>query len=243
MENFTYSQKSLNFFTGIQTVLYILLVDMNYEVLVTINDCEYRNLNNVSILYYNSYTNIGPSFGLFSPVLNNPGHCTIIFNSLSVYNNRGNGFKNLLACKFHGCWVAKLTLKIFNSKFLNNIKINSVINIDNNNPCFSKQPVFLYLRSSSISFNQVMNLILINGRIKETNVWSIFVVYSNCTISSNHHKNGKSVIVLTAAYMKWIKVSVTNNSFYESVVKVCSSVMEIKYSSNISCNYVRYCMF
>ena len=40
--------------------------------------------------------------------------------------------------------------------------------------------------------------------------------------------------------MRWFKVSVTNNSFYESVVKVYSSVMLIKYLCNISCNHVRY---
>ena len=240
LHNFTYSQKLQNNFTGSQTVFYILLINMNYKVNVRINYCEYKNLYNVSILQYTSYTNIGPSIGLFSPVLNNPGHCTIYFDSLSVYNNSEDGFKNLLAFKFHGCWVAKLTLKIFNSKFLNNININSAINIDNNKPCFAKQPVFLYLHSSSISFNQAMNLILINERITEANVWSVFAAYRNCIISSNYHKNGKNLIVLNAAYMKWAEVSITNNSFYESVVKLYSSVMDIKSSSNISCNHVRY---
>ena len=55
IQNFTYSQ-GLHSYTGIQTVLFILLINIKYDVSVKIYDCEYKNLHNVGVLYYVSYT-------------------------------------------------------------------------------------------------------------------------------------------------------------------------------------------
>ena len=151
IQNFTYSQKSLNLLTGIQTVLYILLVNMKYGVLVKLYDCEYRNLHNVSILYYNSYTYLGLQVGLFHPEQRCIGHHGIYFNNLSVYNNTGNGSLNLFVFKYHICWASVMQyVKISNSKFHNNININSVITVDNNKPCLTKQPTILTFYSCTI---------------------------------------------------------------------------------------------
>ena len=54
------------------------------------------------------------------------------------------------------------------------------------------------------------------------------------------NKNGKSLIVLNTAHMRWDAISITNNSFYENVVKLFISSVQIKSSSNVSNNHVRY---
>ena len=197
-------------------------------------------MHNVSILYYISYRNVEHMVA-FYPTQHYSGYRRLYINNFTVYNCSGNHLINLLVFKYHSCWVAlSQILSIYNSKFYNNININSVIAIENSNPCLTKQSAVSRFQNCNISFNQAMNIISINERLTETNDWSVVAMYKNCSISSNNHKNGKSIIVLNAAHMRWFKVTVTNNSFYESVVKVYSSVMLIKFSSNISHNHVRY---
>ena len=200
IQNFTYRQKSLNPYTEIQTVLYILLDNVKYKVLLTIYDCEYRNLHNVSILYYISYRNVEHIMVASYSTQRYSGHRNLLISNLTVYNCSGNHLINLLVFKYHSCWVALLqSLSIYNSKFYNNININSVITIDNSNPCLTKQSVVSRFHNCSISFNQATNLISINERLTDTNDWSVVTLYHNCSISSNNHKNGNSVIVLNAA--------------------------------------------
>jgi len=55
IQNFMYSQE-LHSYAGIQTVLLILFINIKYDVSVSMVNCKYKGLHNVSILYYVSYT-------------------------------------------------------------------------------------------------------------------------------------------------------------------------------------------
>ena len=236
--NLTYSQE-LHSYTGIQTVLFILLINIKYDVSVKIYYCEYKNLHNVSVLYYVSYTDSGPAG---STLAYNEGKRKLYFNELKVHNNSGNGLINLLVIKYHDC-RAKIKLywlffTISSSEFSYNVQINSVFTILNSSPCLIKQPALITIEKCSIKCNQAVYLLSVNKKLRGTYDWSVIIICRYCTMSLN--KNGKSLMMLNTAHMTLDAISITNNSFYVNVAKLFLSCMRIQSLSNVSNNHVRY---
>jgi len=102
IQNFTYSQMLCSNYsiTGVQNVLYTIILHLPYTVRVVINllDTEYKNLHNVTVLYYYCYSYARASLQGYSK-----GNSRLNINNIKVYNNTGNSVTNLLVVKVINC--------------------------------------------------------------------------------------------------------------------------------------------
>ena len=237
IQRFSYKQEFYGRMRGysVQNVFRILLLHTRYNVIVNIVNGEYRNLWNVCVVRYTGYRR--PHY-VYS------GNHRFFIQNCEVYNNTDNGLTDLLSVDIYNChqsYLLKSTaVYIYNTIFYYNSNMSSIISIATNYPCLTQDLVFMRICNCSFTHNKVTNVVANNEQFfSGQSRWSIYIVFESSSVSFNIHKKGTNLMLLISAQVKFMNVTITNNTFYKSVLKLQQSVLRIKYIVNMSNNQVR----
>ena len=238
IQNFTYRQiLYLNYsITGVQNVLYIIILQPQFRVYINLIDTEFKNLYNATMLYYYYYANIN--------FLNHfrTGKSKLNINNITAYNNSGNSLADLLVVKVVNCYLNYLlgrTILFSGSRFYGNINMNSIITLVISGLCLTQFPVVVRFTECDISHNHAANIMKVTEKQNGQGHWSVLIIFTEVNIFSNMHGDGRGLLLLNTAYIKIHYLKITNNSYFKSIIKFHLSLFTITRSLYISSNYVR----
>ena len=224
--------------TGVQNVLYIIILHLPYTVSVVINllDTECKNLHNVTVLYYYCHSYAKTSVQGYST-----GNSRLNIKNIKVYNNTGNSVTDLLVVKVFNCYLTVLrgrTISFSKSYFYSNINIRSIITFVIISPCLTRYPAIIQIIKCDISYNHAAN-ISVNEQQNQQSQWSAFFTIMELNISYNMHTDGMGLILFNTAYVKFSNVKITSNGYYRNIIKFYLSTFKVQHSLAISSNCVR----
>ena len=209
----------------LQYAITVLLFQENTNVSFIINNMNFNDLKYVSALYY-----YGETCGIYASNRITLNNC-VISNNIG-YNSNTDGYSKFKMFEIilhnRGCFDAAL-LKYFcnqqhniinfiNCKFLDNHNISSVIHVT---PASSRSVTgYIYVTNSLFHSNHNSHFLILKS--DTDNVWqfSNYIHIRSTDISSNRHSKGQDLLSTTNCYIKIENTSITNNSFYESIMKL-----------------------
>ena len=223
---------------SLQYAITLLLFQKNANVSFNVNNTNFSNLINVSLIYY-----YGETCGIF------------VRNVLQLTNcilSNNTGFSNFKMVEIilynKGCFDAALLeqycnqqynrITFVNCKFVGNQNITSMIYVT---PA-SSRGVTGYINVINSSFCSNYNTHFLNLESDTDNVWQLsnYITIEATTISSNRHLDGKNLISATNCWMKFIgSTFITNNSLYKSIIKLHLSGATFQYNITITANVAR----
>ena len=218
----------------------LLLLQKHYNVSVTIHGTTFSNFSNTGALYY-----YGETCGLC--VQN-----SLTIKNCVVSNNIGSlTMFHILLYNF-GCFGRAVikqnynqqynNISFINCKFSNNFNISSVIYVI---PANSRVITgYFMIESSVFCNNNKTHFFNMDKDIAIAWPWkfSNYVIIFNTTISSNSHSNGRDIIFMKNAWIRFMgPIVITHNYLYENVVKlhITSTRAVFECHIDISHNIVR----
>jgi len=222
-----------------QNVLSILTIQLLYNTTIKVVNCSFSDLHNASVLYY-----YGESCG--TNIKN-----MLVFWNCQIHNNAGDMLTQMFLILAHNngsifssedskqkCDRCTNFIKFFNSSFINNSNIHTMISIVPINTLSSNLKVTIL----GCKFNQNYIVQLLKSQTYAELLWQMshYIVILNTDISFNTHENGLGLISLANGIIKFAEnVNISNNSYYASVVNLYLSVLKFHGSCDISYNTVR----
>ena len=239
IQNFTYRQILYSNYsiTGVQNVLYIIILQPQFRVDIKLRDTEFKNLYNATMLYYYYY---GRKVGFLHYFA--IGESSLRIKNITAYNNSGNSLTDVLVIQVFNCNLNYLLGRIImfsESHFYDNINMNSIITLIISRPCLTQYPVVVKFIKCDINYNHAANIIKVNEKQNGQSQWSVLIIFFKLNISSNMHGDGRGLMSLDTAYIKINYLEITNNSYYRSIINVHLSDLAITHSLYISRNHVR----
>ena len=240
IQNFTYRQilHSNYSITGVQNVLYIIILQPQYKVDINLLDTEFKNLYNATTLYYYYYGDI-VNYQYRSRIM---GRSRLNIKNIKAYNNSGNSLTDMFVVKALNCYLHFLLgryILFSETHFYGNINMNSILTLVISSPCLIKYPVFVRFTKCDISYNHAANIIKVNEKQNGQSQWSVLIIFIELSISSNMHGDGRGLLLLNTAYIRIYYVKIINNSYFKSIIKFHHSIVVIRHCLYISNNYVR----
>ena len=127
-----------------------------------------------------------------------------------------------------------------NCDFTNNTRMNSLINIVLKHN--EQLNVFVKIRKSNVCFNNKLQFINTNSELKLLKALSHTIIISATKILSNScaFKNRINLISVTSGVIEFEDSIIANNTNFEVIVKLHSSLLQFEGFTNFSGNHVRY---
>ena len=223
--------------------LRFIMMHKEYSVKIQVEDTNFSDLLNSGALLY---------YGESCRNLNKQGF--LMFLNCKTNNNKGNGFISMFLIEIHSkdsifditksnhlCSKLANYISFRNCEFVNNTKMNSLINVVLKHN--EQLNVFVKIIKSNICLNKELQLINTDSELKLLKALSHTIVISASKILSNTcaAKDRLSLITVTSGVIKFEHSAViANNMNFENVVQLHSSLLQFKGSTNFSGNYARY---
>ena len=224
--------------------LRLIMMHKEYSVKIQVEDTNFSDLlNSGALLYYGESCrkeNI---------------HSNLTFSNCKITSNNGNGngFINMFLIEIHShnsilditepfYLCSKLANHIMLTKcdFFNNTNMNSLINIllEHN----QQLNMLVLIVESNIQCNNELQFINIDSEVKLLKALSYTIIISASNISSNicAAKNRTDLITLTSGMMQLENSVITNNTNFENIIQLYSSLLLFKDITVFSKNHVRY---
>ena len=213
-----------------------------YILQVYIKNSIFSNLKNSSILCYYGKDNYVHSCKRTvmitnSTFSNNTGHPQL--NMFYIVLNSSSSFSDIYLMNTHEHRTLQNNIKFSNCIFTRNINMEAIIYI---RPPITNAIIgyILIIRST---FHKNINTSFIKVRKQS---WNIFYITTYLTliavnVSYNEHEDGDSLILITNGRILFVKsVLILQNSYYENIINLQSSMLVFRHYNEISGNYARY---
>ena len=225
--------------------LRLIMMHKEYNVTIQVENSSFTGLYNSSaLLYYaESCRNANKrSLLRFSgcEIKNNAGNRLISMFLIEIYSHSSIFY---IVRSNHLCSKLANIILFENSDFINNTKMNSLINV------LLKQNeqlnVVVTIRKCNICFNDKLQLINTDSELKLLKAISYTIKIYDTKILSNSCavKNRLSLITLTSGILLLRNSVIIDNSNFESIVKLHSSLLQFEGSTIFSGNYARYILW
>ena len=225
IKNFIFTQTFC--FHKTQNVFLMLLnhIEKRFLIVITIMNTKLKGLCNARILCYHSVLNSEP--------------IEINFKNCYIYNNTANISPDLSVL-----FLLTLTrsnsdfVNISNTKFYKNVNLSSIIAVTNDHT--TSHTFSVEINNCSFNHNQVMNIIKIIYKVIEERGKLVNMEIYNTNITNNKHGNGNSLILTNNGDLFFSNTKITNNNYYENIVRLNKSSMIIENYVVISNNFARH---
>ena len=226
--------------------LRLIMMQTNYHVKIEVKDTSFTDFFNSSALLYYAES---CRFPLRQSVL--------IFSNCKINNNKGNVFISMFLIEIHNhenifdiapnyvkskSLYSKLAnnISFINCDFVNNTKMNSLINIVLKHN--EQLNMLVLIRESNICFNNELQFINTDSELKLLKALSYTIIINATKILSNSCavKDRINLITLTSGIIKFNNSVIANNSNFENIVQLHSSLLQYEGVTKFSGNYVRY---
>ena len=220
----------------LQYAITLLLPQNNTKVIIIIKNTIFKNLRNVSALYYH-----GETCGV-------QAKNKVVFVNCIIFNNTGI----LQLFEIHLCNLNCLNPKIgadkrnqqYNNftfvkcRFINNHNITSIIHVT---PVSSRYITgYIYITNSSFCNNINTHFLILES--DRDSLWqtSNYIRIETINISSNRHSEGYNLLSATNCVILFMgNVVITNNSLFENIIKIYISFCFFQHNITITNNTVR----
>ena len=228
--------------------LRFIMMHKEYNVKIQVEDTNFSDLlNSRALLYYgeacrNAYKQTSLTF-YNCKVNNNSGNETIDMFIIRIYNFDYSFDTDISIVKNKSkdlCSKLGNSITFRNCDFINNTMINSLIKmVLKHNEQLS---VFVVIKNSNICYNNGLQLITTDSELKLLKALSHTIIISATKILSNScaAKNRISLISLSSGIIKFEDSVIGNNTSFENIVKLHSSLLQFEGFTNFSGNYARY---
>ena len=226
LRNFTYQQQYC--LSTVNDNIFYMVFIYNERIEVYITRTTIKNLCNARAIYY--YYNL----------MNEPHK--LIFYNCKIYNNTASNLVQLHLFLFSvGSSLSTSrsrehsSLRIFNCTFYRNVNLSSIINVRSTSSDCALQ---LSVNECNFHHNHIPNIIKQTSR--EVN-WRqlVTVVITSTVIFSNTFNEGHNLISMDNGVISFHKSIIINNIFYDNIVKLSLSSMNIG-SLYIFSNHARH---
>ena len=222
--------------------LKLIMMHKEYNVTVHVKNSKFTDLFNSSALLYYAES-----------CRNAYKQSHLIFSDCKINNNKGNGFTSMFLIEIHShsnildivkpnhlCSKLANYISFINCDFVNNMKMNSLINVLLNNN--EQLNIVVKIYKCNICFNDELQFTNTDSELKLLKALSYTIIISATNISSNlcATKNRLSLITLTSGMLKLQNSVISNNSNFENIIQLHSSLLRYEGFTNFSSNYARY---
>ena len=225
--------------------LRVIMLNKEYSVKILVKDTNFSDLLNSRLLLYHG-----------EACRNAYVQSSLMFSNCKANNNRGNKFTDMFIVKIynrhysfdfdvqnksnHLCSKFSNIITFRNCDFINNTKMNSLINMVLKHN--EQLNVFVVIRNSNICFNSGLQLVNTDSELKLIKALSHTIIINNTNILSNSctAKNRISLISLTSGIIKFEDSVIANNTNFENIIQLHSSLLQFEGFTNFSGNYARY---
>ena len=236
-----YNYKTCGLCSG-SFALILVMMQKEYNVTVQVNDTNFNDLFNSSALLY------------YAKACRNPyKQSFLVFFNCKIENNKGNREISMFLIEIHShdyifniaksdylCSKLANVIAFNKCDFINNTNMDSLINILLKHN--EQLNVFVEIKNSSICFNNKLQIINADSELKLLKALSHTITVNSTKILSNScaTKNRISMISLTSGMIKLKDSVISNNTNFENIIKLHSSLLQFEGCTNFSGNYVRY---
>ena len=210
--------------------LQLIMMHKAYNIIIKVKDTTFNDLFNSSILvYYGEACRdvYKQSFLIFSncKVINNIGSKIIDMFLIEIHSH-DNVFD--IVKSNHLCSNLSNFITLRNCDFINNTRINSLINMVLKHN--EQLNVFVKIRNSTISFNNDLQLINTDSELKLLKALSYIIIISATKILSNScaAKDRISLISLTSGIIKIEDSVIAHNTNFENIIQLHSSLLQFE---------------
>ena len=222
--------------------LRLFMMHKEYNVTVQVKKSNFTDSLNSGILSYYAES-----------CRNAYRHCTLIFSDCNINNNKGNRFTSMFLIETnshssifdivkpnHLCSKLANNISFINCDFVNNTKMNSLINVLLKHN--EQLNMLVNISKCKIFFNSDLRFTNTDSELKLLKALSYTIIIHATSITSNlcATKNRLSLITLTSGIIKLQNSIIANNSNFENIIKLHSSLLQFEESTNFSSNYARY---
>jgi len=222
--------------------LRLIMMHKRYNVTMQIHDTNFSNLFNSSALLYYAES-----------CRNSYQRSLLTFFNCKIYNNKGNKIVSMFLIEIHShdnifditkskYLCSKLANFIIFRKcdFVNNTNMNSLINILLKHN--EQLNVFISITKCNISFNNDLQLINTDSELKliKTLSYTITITGTNILLNSCAAKTRISLITVTSGSIVLRNSTIANNTNFENIIQLHSSLLRFQGFTKISGNCVRY---
>ena len=228
--------------------LWFIMMHKQCNVKVQVVDTNFSDLlNSRALLYYgeacrNAYKRTSVTFSNCK-VNNNRGNENIDMFIIRIYNFDYSFDTDISIVKNKSknlCYKLGNVITFRNCEFINNTMMNPLINmVLKHNEQLS---VFVIIENSNICYNKGLQLITTDSELKLLKALSHTIILSATKILLNScaAKNRISLISVSSGIIKFEDTVIENNTNFESIVKLHSSLVQFEGFTNFSGNYTRY---
>ena len=230
IKKFTYKQQFC-LITGNENVFFIAFLH-NKRIEVLISDTVIKDLCNARALYY--YNNL----------MEDPHK--LYFIRCQFYSNTASSFVHMPLLSFFVASTPCISssreyssLYIYNCTFYKNVNMSSIINVKSTSPdCALK----LSINKCRFRHNHTPSIITQSSKLGVNWRQLISLSTTNTIISSNTHNKGHSLISMYNGEISFGKTTITNNTYFQSIIELSLSCMNINLlaNMNISSNHARH---
>ena len=242
MYRFIYKMRGL---CGNSFALRLIMMHKEYNVTIQVENSSFTGLYNSSALLY------------YAESCRNANILSLLrFSGCEIKNNTGNGLISMFLIEIHShssifdivrpnhlCSKLANLILFKNSDFVNNTKMNSLINV------LLKQNeqlnVVVTIRKCNICFNEELQFINTDSDLKLLKAISYTIAIYDTKVLSNSCvvKNRLSLITSTSGVLLLGNSVIINNSNFENIVKLHSSLLRFEGLTVFSGNYARYILW
>ena len=225
------------------SALKLIMMHKKYNVTILVKNSRFTGLSNSSVLSYYAES-----------CRNAYMRSILIFFGCKMNNNKGNKFTNMFLIEIHShnsifhdiirpshlCSKLANYIAFINCDFVGNAKMNSLIFF------LLKQNeqlnVLIRINKSNICLNNELRFINTDSELKLLKTISYTIIIDATNVSSNlcATKNRLSLITVTSGILKLKNSVIANNSIFENIIKLHSSLLKFEGFTNFSRNYARF---
>ena len=227
---------------NISFALTLIMMQTEYNVTVQVNDTNFNDLFNSSALLY------------YAKACRNPyKQSFLLFSNCKIENNKGNGYISMFLMEIHNheyifniakldCLCSKVAnvIAFNNCDFINNTNMGSLINVflEHN----EQLNVYVEVRNCNVSFNNKVQFINTDSDLKFLKGLSHTIILSATKILSNTctFRERVSFIALTGGMIIIEDSVISNNTNFENIIQLHSSLLQYEGYIKFSNNYARY---
>ena len=214
------------------------------ELVFHIQNSTFSNLNYSSVLcYYGEADNVGDyacsrtikiENSVFS---NNTGHPQL--NMFYIVLNSLSSRYNILLMNIHKEKSLRNSIKFKKCTFTRNSNMEAIIYV---RP-LTKYNIIGYIAVSKSTFYKNKNTNFIEVKKESRNILYVttYLILHFVNVSCNEHDDGDNLILITNGQIVFLKsVVFTQNSYYENIINLQSSLIMFNHYTEISSNYARH---
>ena len=218
--------------------LFLVLIQESYGISMVVQDTNFTQLYNSSVLYYHAES--------CGKIIDN----VLSFNHCSISHNLGNSFVNLFHILVHSdgyfysrnrnqstCDTQFNVIGFDNCYFINNSNMNSLLYFDLKGTLLVNANVII--SNSNLCYNYKVQIIKVNSEVKILWQLSHYIRIVETNMSSNAHPNMVSMLLSTNGLIE-LSNSVFKNNTYESIIQQHLSILRFEFYTEFSFNFARF---